>query len=46
MGENGRKWVENEMNWNRSADEFEGAMKKFFPQAFSGGIFSDGREAV
>jgi phosphatidyl-myo-inositol dimannoside synthase len=46
LGENGRKWVEREMNWTRSADEFEGAMKKFFPQAFSRGIFADGREAV
>ncbi len=36
MGENGRKWVETEMNWTRSADEFEQAMKKFFPQVFSG----------
>ena len=35
MGENGRKWVESEMNWTRSADEFERAMKKFFPQGFS-----------
>ncbi|MGA2235912.1 MAG: glycosyltransferase family 4 protein [Terriglobales bacterium] len=31
MGENGRKWVESEMNWTRAADEFEQAMKKFFP---------------
>jgi phosphatidyl-myo-inositol dimannoside synthase len=36
MGGNGRKWVETEMNWTRSADEFEQAMKKFFPQVFSG----------
>jgi len=36
MGDNGRKWVETEMNWTRSADEFEEAMKKFFPQVFSG----------
>jgi len=41
MGENGRKWVESEMNWTRSADEFEQAMKKFFPQ-----VFSAGEEAV
>jgi len=34
MGENGRKWVETEMNWTRAADEFEQAMRKFFPQAF------------
>jgi len=46
MGENGRKWVESEMNWNRSADEFEGAMKQFFPLVFSGGVVSEGREAV
>ena len=37
MGENGRTWVESEMNWTRAADEFEQAMKKFFPQVFSGG---------
>ena len=37
MGENGRKWVESEMNWTRAADEFEQAMKKFFPPVFSGG---------
>jgi len=37
MGENGRKWVESEMNWTRAANEFEQAMKKFFPQVFSGG---------
>ena len=36
MGENGRKWVETEMNWTRSADEFEQAMKRFFPQSYSG----------
>lgn len=36
MGEDGRKWVETEMNWTRSADEFEQAMKKFFPQVLSG----------
>jgi len=36
MGENGRKWVETEINWTRAADEFERAMKKFFPQVFSG----------
>jgi phosphatidylinositol alpha-1,6-mannosyltransferase len=41
MGSNGRKWVETEMNWTRSADEFEQAMKKFFPQ-----VFSDSKEAV
>ncbi len=37
MGENGRKWVESEMNWTRAADEFEQAMKRFFPQVFFGG---------
>lgn len=37
MGENGRKWVESEMNWTRAADEFEQTMKKFFPQVFFGG---------
>jgi phosphatidyl-myo-inositol dimannoside synthase len=37
MGDNGRKWVESEMNWTRAADEFEQAMKKFFPQVFFGG---------
>lgn len=36
MGGNGRKWVESEMNWTRSADEFEQAMKKFFPQVVAG----------
>jgi phosphatidylinositol alpha-1,6-mannosyltransferase len=36
MGENGRKWVETEINWTRAADEFEQAMKNFFPQVFSG----------
>jgi phosphatidyl-myo-inositol dimannoside synthase len=36
MGEAGRKWVETEMNWTRAADEFEQAMKKFFPQVLSG----------
>jgi phosphatidyl-myo-inositol dimannoside synthase len=33
MGQNGRQWVESEMNWTRAADEFEQAMKRFFPQA-------------
>jgi phosphatidyl-myo-inositol dimannoside synthase len=41
MGENGRKWVEREMNWTRAADEFEQAMTKFFPHARG-----DGKEAV
>ncbi len=36
MGENGRKWVESEMNWTRAADEFEQAMAKFFPTKFCG----------
>jgi phosphatidylinositol alpha-1,6-mannosyltransferase len=41
MGENGRKWVETEINWTRAADEFEQAMKNFFPQ-----VFSSSKEAV
>jgi len=41
IGENGRKWVEREMNWTRAADEFERAMKKFFPQSISGVLSSD-----
>ncbi len=40
MGENGRQWVESEMNWTRAANQFEQAMKKFFPQ------ISLGKEAV
>ncbi len=31
MGNNGRKWVEREMNWSRAADEFQQAMEQFFP---------------
>lgn len=27
-------WVEAEMNWKRAGDEFEDAMRKFFPQNF------------
>jgi hypothetical protein len=46
MGANGREWVESEMNWTRSADEFEDAMRKFFPQAFSRQAFSGTKEAV
>jgi phosphatidyl-myo-inositol dimannoside synthase len=46
MGENGRKWVESEMNWTRAADEFEQAMTKFFPQVFSGAALSERKEAV
>jgi phosphatidylinositol alpha-1,6-mannosyltransferase len=41
LGENGRRWVESEMNWTRAADEFEQAMKKFFP-----GVSSGGKQAV
>jgi hypothetical protein len=29
-------WVEREMNWTHAADEFEAAMREFFPQVFSG----------
>ena len=36
MGENGRAWVEREMNWTRAAQEFEQALGKFFPQMFRG----------
>jgi phosphatidylinositol alpha-1,6-mannosyltransferase len=36
MGENGRRWVESEMNWARAADEFEQALRKFFPAADAG----------
>ncbi len=36
MGRNGREWVEREMNWERAGDEFEQAMRKFFPQTISG----------
>ncbi len=46
MGENGRKWVEAEMNWTRAADEFEQAMTKFFPQVCSSAALSDRKEAV
>jgi phosphatidyl-myo-inositol dimannoside synthase len=35
MGDNGRRWVENEMNWTRAADEFQQAMERFFPAKFS-----------
>ncbi len=31
LGDNGRLWVETEMNWTRAADEFQGAMERFFP---------------
>jgi phosphatidyl-myo-inositol dimannoside synthase len=34
LGNNGRAWVEREMNWTRAADEFEQAMRKFFPRSF------------
>jgi phosphatidyl-myo-inositol dimannoside synthase len=35
MGDNGRQWVENEMNWTRAADEFQQAMEQFFPRSLS-----------
>jgi phosphatidylinositol alpha-1,6-mannosyltransferase len=35
LGANGRKWVEEEMNWTRAADEFARAMERFFPQVVS-----------
>ncbi len=35
MGDNGRQWVENEMNWTRAADEFQQAMEQFFPRNLS-----------
>jgi len=35
LGNNGRKWVEREMNWRRAADEFQSAMERFFPWALS-----------
>jgi phosphatidylinositol alpha-1,6-mannosyltransferase len=31
MGDNGRKWVEIEMNWDRAANEFQQVMEQFFP---------------
>ena len=31
LGNNGRKWVQSEMNWTRAADEFQQAMGQFFP---------------
>ena len=36
LGNNGRKWVESEMNWNRAADEFQHAIEQFFPGDLSG----------
>jgi phosphatidylinositol alpha-1,6-mannosyltransferase len=41
MGEDGRAWVESEMNWTRAANEFEEVMKEFFPR-----VTTDRREAV
>jgi phosphatidylinositol alpha-1,6-mannosyltransferase len=29
LGETGRRWVENEMNWTRAADEFQRALEAF-----------------
>jgi hypothetical protein len=46
MGENGRAWVESEMNWTRAADEFEQAVERFFPRVFFGIVFSGDKEAV
>ncbi len=40
LGNSGRQWVENEMNWTRAADEFHEAMAQFFP-----GVVCDGKEA-
>jgi phosphatidyl-myo-inositol dimannoside synthase len=42
LGENARRWVECEMNWTRAADEFELAIKRFFPPHG----FSSGKEAA
>lgn len=36
LGNNGREWVESEMNWSRAADEFQRAMERFFPRMVSG----------
>jgi len=36
FGENGRLWVESEMNWTRAADEFQRAMELYFPVELSG----------
>jgi phosphatidyl-myo-inositol dimannoside synthase len=41
LANNGRKWVESEMNWARAADEFQRAMEQLFP-----GNLSDSNEAV
>jgi phosphatidylinositol alpha-1,6-mannosyltransferase len=46
LGTNGRQWVEKEMNWSRSADEFACAMETFFPRVSFGGAVSSTREAV
>jgi len=40
LGENGRRWVENEMNWTRAAEQFQRAME-FFP-----GTGPNGKEAA
>ena len=40
LGNNGRKWVESEMNWGRAANEFEQAIERFFP-----GDLCNGKEA-
>jgi phosphatidylinositol alpha-1,6-mannosyltransferase len=31
LGENGRKWVKAEMNWDRAAREFAGTLQKLQP---------------
>lgn len=36
LGNNGREWVEKEMNWDRAADEFQRAVEQFFPSDLSG----------
>jgi phosphatidylinositol alpha-1,6-mannosyltransferase len=36
LGQNGRRWVESEMNWTRASDEFQRAME-FIPSSGSNG---------
>jgi phosphatidylinositol alpha-1,6-mannosyltransferase len=40
LGNNGRHWVESEMNWSRAANEFQQAIERFFP-----GDLCNGKEA-
>ena len=40
LGENGRRWVENEMNWTRAAEDFQRAMDFFT------GTSPNGKEAA